>query len=226
MTALQGPSARPAAGRSARDGSPVELYRLLPTLGEPELIHSAIRPGAEVLELGCGAGRVTRALVALGHPVVAVDESPEMLASVDAGEAVLSRIEDLDLGRTFPAVVLMSNLVNVGDDRQRGTFLEACRRHLDRRGAVLIERLDPGSVSGSFTARYGPFAIEVEQERVGDELSGVVVYSLPDGRHWTHRFERGRILDDEALGEELRAAGLELRRFLDPKRRWCEAVPL
>jgi SAM-dependent methyltransferase len=64
------------------DGSAVELYALLPPMGEPEVVHAAIPAGASVLELGAGAGRVTHQLVELGHPVVAVDESPEMLTRI------------------------------------------------------------------------------------------------------------------------------------------------
>jgi SAM-dependent methyltransferase len=37
------------------------------------------RPGA-VLELGCGSGHLTRHLAAAGHPVIATDASPAMLA--------------------------------------------------------------------------------------------------------------------------------------------------
>ena len=48
---------------------------------------------------------MTHPLVALGHPVVAVDESPEMLARVRGAETVRARIQDLDLGRTFDAVL-------------------------------------------------------------------------------------------------------------------------
>jgi ubiquinone/menaquinone biosynthesis C-methylase UbiE len=51
-------------------------------MGEPEIVHGAIPPGASILELGAGAGRMTRPLVTLGHPVVAVDESGEMLARI------------------------------------------------------------------------------------------------------------------------------------------------
>ncbi len=49
-------------------------------------MYEAAGAGASILELGCGAGRVTHPLVALGHPVVAVDESPEMLAHVRGAE--------------------------------------------------------------------------------------------------------------------------------------------
>jgi SAM-dependent methyltransferase len=69
------------------DGCSVELYALLPPMGEPEVVHAAVPAGASILELGAGAGRVTHRLVALGHPVVAVDESAEMLARVRGAEA-------------------------------------------------------------------------------------------------------------------------------------------
>ena len=48
-------------------GCAVEFYALLPTLGEPEIVHAAVPTGASILELGCGAGRILRPLVALGH---------------------------------------------------------------------------------------------------------------------------------------------------------------
>jgi SAM-dependent methyltransferase len=70
------------SGVIAPDGCAVELYALLPPMGEPEIVHDAIPVGASVLELGAGAGRMTHRLVELGHPVVAVDESPEMLARI------------------------------------------------------------------------------------------------------------------------------------------------
>ncbi|WP_275293308.1 class I SAM-dependent methyltransferase [Amycolatopsis sp. La24] len=88
------------------DGCPVDLYLELPAAGEPEVIHGAIPAGAAVLELGCGTGRVTHPLLALGHPVVAVDESAEMLAHVVGAETVRARIDELQLDRRFPVVVL------------------------------------------------------------------------------------------------------------------------
>lgn len=69
-------------GAYAPDGSPVEVYRLMRPHREPELIHSVLPEGCEILELGCGAGRITHALLALGHPVTAVDQSFEMLSHV------------------------------------------------------------------------------------------------------------------------------------------------
>jgi hypothetical protein len=46
------------AVETAPDGSPVPLYLRLRPAGESELISSVLRPGASVLELGCGPGRI------------------------------------------------------------------------------------------------------------------------------------------------------------------------
>jgi SAM-dependent methyltransferase len=98
----------------------------MPARGEPAIVHAATGPGASILELGCGAGRVTHPLVALGHPVVAVDESADMLAHVRGAETVCARIEDLALGRRFDLVLLASHLIN-SDPPTRAAFLAACR---------------------------------------------------------------------------------------------------
>src|SRR5579862_1586326 len=121
---------------AAPDGSPVEVYARLPELAEGEVVASVLPAGASVLELGCGTGRITRQLVRLGYRVTAVDESPEMLAHVRDAEAVEARIEGLDLGRRFDAVLLASNLLS--DDGARTAFLETCARHSD---VVVVETL-------------------------------------------------------------------------------------
>lgn len=102
---------------TAPDGSPVEVYERLPELGEGEIVVSVLAAGASVLELGCGAGRITRQLVRLGYRVTAVDESPEMLANVLDAATVQAQIEGLELGRRFDAVLLASNLVNAEPPR-------------------------------------------------------------------------------------------------------------
>ncbi|HZD38445.1 MAG TPA: class I SAM-dependent methyltransferase, partial [Actinomycetes bacterium] len=106
-------------GAITPDGCAVEFYATLTPGQEPAIVHQAIPQGASILELGAGAGRVTHPLLALGHPVVAVDESPEMLERIRGAETVLARIEDLDLGRRFDAVLFASYLVNVPDQRWR-----------------------------------------------------------------------------------------------------------
>jgi SAM-dependent methyltransferase len=211
-------------GATTPDGSPVELYRLLPALGAPQRIHDVAGPGAEVLELGCGVGRITHPLVELGHPVVAVDESEEMLAHVHGAERVCARIEDLELGRRLPVVLLMSNLVNTPAD-QRAAFLATCRRHVADSGLVLIERLEPewDPVEGE-DRQLGPLTTRLRDVRKeGRKVSGVVEYEA-EGTFWRHAFE-SELLDDVELAAALRAAGLEPVEVLDEQRRWVVAKP-
>ena len=127
-----------------RDGCAVDFYARMTAMGEPEIVHDAAGPGTWILELGCGTGRITHPLVALGHPVVAVDESPEMLAYVRGAETVRARIEDLALGRRFDVVLLASHLINTDDIPARTALLAACRRHVADDGSVIIQQHAPG----------------------------------------------------------------------------------
>ena len=125
---------------------------------EAALIHGALvhegllLPDCEILELGCGAGRVTMPLSALGHHVVAVDQSEAMLAEVrrrvPEAVPVLGDIESLDLGRRVAAVVLGSHLVNA-ETGLGAAFLATCRRHVATGGTLAAERagdLEPQAV--------------------------------------------------------------------------------
>lgn len=125
------------------DGCAVEFYALISDQGEARIIHEAAGPAASILELGCGAGRVTRPLMALGHSVVAVDESPDMLAHVTGAETVRSRIQDLSLGRGFDAVLLSSNLINAPEDDALAALLATCRAHVAATGCVIVQQHPP-----------------------------------------------------------------------------------
>ncbi|MGH2378555.1 MAG: class I SAM-dependent methyltransferase [Candidatus Limnocylindria bacterium] len=210
------------------DDSPVGLYLAIGTEGEPELIHSVIPPGADVLDLGCGVGRIAHALIRLGHPVVGVDESAEMLAHVRGAETARSKIEDLDLRRTFGCVLLMSNLVNTGDPERCAAFLRTCRHHVAPDGVVLIERYDPKlSVrEGTWDGAYGGVKVTVERRGEGGTAYAKITYTHPDGRQWTQEgVGTPRVLNDARMRAALAEADLELSRIFGPKRRWILARP-
>lgn len=57
----------------------VQEASFVPTYGQPVLELLAPQPGERILDLGCGDGALTAALVAAGAEVVAVDGSPEMI---------------------------------------------------------------------------------------------------------------------------------------------------
>jgi SAM-dependent methyltransferase len=142
-------------GHIAPDGSAVEFYASLPDDDESAaLIHDAIPGGASILELGSGTGRMTRPLLAYGHPVVAVDHSAEMLAHIRT-ETVRSSIEELALGRTFDAVVLASYIIQYADVSP-GVLLDVCRTHVAAGGsrhpatpAARVARLGAAGVMGA-----------------------------------------------------------------------------
>lgn len=73
-----------------------------------------IRPGGEVLDVACGAGRHSRLLASLGHEVVAVDRDTGLFPEPPAGVTLVSA--DLEnqawpfQGRRFDAVVVTNYL--------------------------------------------------------------------------------------------------------------------
>lgn len=209
----------------ATDGSPIRLYATLPALGEPELVHGAIPEASEILELGAGAGRITHGLLALGHPVVAVDQSPEMLAHVVGAETVPADLETLDLGRRFPVVLLASHFINDVDREHVRSYLACCARHVLPDGQVLLEGYPAGwepntdwTEVGGVRLRMRSFALE------GPLLRGEMEYVIGESTY-VHVFDALLVTDAE-LDRDLSASGLERRRTLDPRGAWIEAVPI
>ena len=190
-------------GAVAPDGSPVEVFASLPPGRAPELISAAAGAGATILELGCGAGRITNELVRRGHDLTAVDESADMLEHVRGARTVLSKIERLDLRpERFDLVVLPSYLINTPDAAQQQRFLDTCRRHGDR---LLFQRYEPTWLRTlepveSQEAGYG-FTITDVDHTAGGLTSFTMTYSL-DGRTWSQRVTaRPTDLDAEWLDE-------------------------
>ena len=215
-------------GVITRDGCAVDFYAQMPALGEPAIVHDAAGDGVSILELGCGAGRVTRPLAAFGYPVVAVDESPEMLAHVREAETVCARIQELSLGRRFGAVLLASHLINVADDDTRKALLAACRRHVADDGCVIVEQHAPEWFSAARETEITRDGITCRMRDLSrpapNLLSATVEYVVGDKR-WTQTFTAMR-LDDAELGVALAAAGLRLDRYLTEDRSWFRAVPV
>lgn len=210
---------------SAPDGSPVVLYARLPSLGEPELIHEAVPAGAEILELGAGAGRMTHPLLALGHPVVAVDNSAEMLCLIEGAETVLADMVTLDLGRRFPVVILASNFINNPDDAERRAFLATCARHVLPDGQVLLQGFPRGWTPNTDWSEHGPVRLRLRSFELDESLVTGEMEYLIDGEQLVHSFE-SKLVGEEELDADLRAVGLRRVRELDDRGSWIEAAPL
>jgi SAM-dependent methyltransferase len=109
-------------------------------------------PGRRTLDLGCGEGRLSRDLKALGHAVVGVDQSQTMLAAArdaDAGiETHLADAASLPFGDgDFDLVVLFMCLQDVGD--YCGALREAARV-LEPGGRLCFAIVHPLASAGQF----------------------------------------------------------------------------
>lgn len=212
-------------GPHTPDGSAVELYELAPVTGEDEVINAAIAPGSSILELGCGTGRITRPLLALGHQVVAVDESPEMVARVPETETICSTIGDLRLDRQFDVVLMMSYLINVADDGERLWLLRSCAHHVRPGGSVLLQQQLPGMLHEPTVREKGNRRFVISDvEHLPRNMQAATLTHTVDGRSWSQRILTQN-LTDEQLTAQLAEAGLTLAEYLTPDRTWIRARP-
>ena len=214
-------------GAITNDGCAVEFYSLLPTFGEPEIVHAAVPAGASILELGCGTGRILRPLASLGHPVTGVDDSPDMLARNPDLPTVCSPIDALRLDQTFDVVLLASTMINADPATRRG-FLATVRHHLADDGVAVFQqnpphwfetveqaepvRDDPGGIRRIIRlARWEPPRLRAEIEyQVGDNV-------------WTHAWTSYQ-LTDQQIASDLAAAGLRLGDWLTDDHAWFTAT--
>jgi SAM-dependent methyltransferase len=216
-------------GVIAPDGCAVDLYAMLTPGREPDVINAAAGGGgASILELGSGAGRVTHALTALGYRVVAVDESPEMLAHITGAETVCARIEGLSLGRRFDVVLLASHLINALDETDRQALLRTCASHVSPSGRVLIEQHAPGwfATAADSEATHDGVTIRLRDvRRPGPDLVSATVEYAAGDRAWTQSFTALRLGEDQ-LRKSLADAGLSFDGYLTDDQSWIRAVPV
>ncbi|MBQ0986280.1 class I SAM-dependent methyltransferase [Streptomyces sp. F63] len=214
-------------GSITPDGCAVELYERLPVGDEPDVIARLVPAGAHILELGCGTGRVTHALLDRGFTVTAVDESPEMLERVRGARTVCSPIEELDLGTRFGVVMLASFLVHAGDPEVRQGLLRACRRHVAEDGVVLIQREPEDAhtrVPRERRVAGGGVIRVVSAEPAGPGVNAIrCEYDFP-GARWTQTF-LSRPLTPREFEAALAGAGLAVESYATEDGTWVRAVP-
>ena len=114
--------------------------------------------GNPILELGCGTGRVLLNLARRGHAVTGVDNSPEMLARLQAKLAAASGqhlaaapqivqagLEDFELPQRFRLAIMPFNtFMHLLTTEAQLVALERIRRHLAPGGALALDMPNPG----------------------------------------------------------------------------------
>ncbi len=183
-----------------------ELYAQLPDATDLfpwlELARAARPP---VLYLGIGTGRLAVPMQAAGIELVGVDSHPGMLARLrqrlPETELVQSRIEDLNLGRTFDLVIVPSNILCLADR------LRAAANHVAADGSLAFELTNP------YWLRAGASPGVRVKSFDGNGARFEVDYTLSDGRTVTQQAEVPLIWPEEVENWLARVAGLKLRRM-------------
>ena len=132
--------------------------------------------GGLVLELGCGAGALTRHLLAAGYRVIATDASPAMLdlARAELGEQADVRLLTLpdDAVPAADAIVSVGHMISYLPDTAS----------VDRALAAMAEALRPGGVLAIDVCdlEYGEIrAGEPNVGRAGPDWAIIVEFSRP-----------------------------------------------
>jgi SAM-dependent methyltransferase len=214
-------------GVQSKDGCSVEVYSKLPYAGDIECLAGWLAPGTSVLELGCGAGRLTRRLLSFGCVVTAVDNSAAMLSRAPfEARLVCADIEGLHLAQTFDVVLLASGLINHCDPLLRAAFVCAAAAHLKPSGQFFLQRQDPAWLASAGVGRAGESAgidIDVESVERDNGIVRMTVCYIDGSRRWTHSFALVA-LDEAALQRLLHAAGFGSIVWLDMAQRWASVA--
>ena len=150
-------------------------------------VEAGKEAGGQVLELGCGTGRVAVPMARAGVDVVGLDRSPRMLAIcrerlAEESAAVRSRVRlvegdmrAFDLNETFRLITApfrpFQHLLTVGE---QCACLECVRRHLARNGRFILDL-------------FNPSLDDLVGRKQGEEFGEEPPFSTPDGRRVVRR---------------------------------------
>jgi len=148
----------PDSGQYGRSFADVydEWYHAVPPTDVVAFLAARLPPGASVLELGVGTGRIALPLAAAGFSVTGLDSSPEMLeqlAAKAAAESITVIAGDAGDPSVYPrgnfdAVLAVFNLLfNLADLDAQQRCLGAAAGALGTDGLVVVEAFVPRRIT-------------------------------------------------------------------------------
>jgi ubiquinone/menaquinone biosynthesis C-methylase UbiE len=173
-----------------------------------QFLPSLPAPGRLTVDIGCGEGRLTRDLAALGHRVVGVDVSPTMLAAAREADPKGQYVEadaaklPFEDGAADLAVAFMS-LMDMDDMRRAATEIA---RVLEPGGVVVaavvhplnsatLPRDEDQAAPFAINAYRAPHAYSDSIEREGLKMTfRSIHYSLED--YWRAIRDAGFVVDE------------------------------
>jgi len=187
--------------------------------------HLRLAPGARLLDVPCGDGRLSRPLAARGADVTAVDISEQALATAREraarGETVRYRqaeMRDLPWSSEFDAACCFGNSFGYLDDAGNEEFLDNVARTLKAGGRFA---LDYGQTAESVLPRISPkqeadvagfhFAEETRYEPVSARIENVFTFAR-DGRSET-KLASQRVYTLRQVLELFDGAGFEVESY-------------
>jgi len=183
-------------------------------LNEPQFLELVPEPGALTLDVGCGEGRLARALVSRGHRVLAVDGSPalaRMAARHDRPVPV-----GVGDGSALPvatgvADLVVSCMVLMDVEDLAGNVAELARV-LAPGGVVCAAILHPIVTSGLFVPDDPNRTFSMGEYRA--QMRHVLDITRPNGEVFPFRVEH-RPIEDYSRAFE--AAGLAITAIREPR---------
>jgi len=179
--------------------------------GEAEFAAKALglQQGSRVLDVACGAGRHARALATLGHHVVGIDLSRDLLAQANDVSIARADMRALPFYGSFDAATSFFTSFGYFDDDGNQAALDAVAGALRSRGVFLLDFLNAAAVAAHLVA-------ESEEERGGETfvirraIEGGRVLKQVSGKDGSY-VESVRLYTHVELIGRLRAAGLNPR---------------
>ncbi len=180
-----------------------------------------------VLELGCGTGRVCRAMREAGVPVMGVDLAPEMLAVLREQDSPSARLpvfqgDARHLGladAAFGLVIFPCNTFGTFDDESRSAVLEEIFRVLQPGGAFVVSIPNPLALM-EMPARGDP---EVE-EQFAHPLNGLPVQVSSAWQRDERRFVQHWLYDTLLPDGSVRRQVWESAHYLLPPEIWVQTL--
>lgn len=173
------------------------------TPAEALLLH-ALPPAGRVLDIGCGAGRVTLALAGRGYDVVGVDVSAALLETARSlvrrhGRAPgLLRVDALSLPfgeGTFDAALALKVLCYIPSHHARATYLDEIGRVLRPNAVLLVE----GYVVPTEQAAVDQLSLDQQHLRAAEGFRSLEpLDTFTAGRGYVHWYTHEDFVDELA----------------------------
>ena len=137
-----------------------------------------LKPGARILDFGCGSGRDTKYFVTKGFTTDAVDGSEELvdIASKYTGVEVRQMyFQDLDEYETYDGIWACSSILHLSYTELEDVFVKMARALVSH--GVLYTSFNYGTEEGERSGRYFTDMTETKIERL---LKSVNVFSIEE----------------------------------------------